>query len=101
MFTFSTLLELPGKEMNHPNPLSGCTSFPQIPELFETWCCNPTRISQEHLNLPGSGVEPRHTSPAQLGPQLHVKGLACLMKDRVQQTLQEMERAVEDSKIEV
>ncbi len=60
----------------------------------------PTRLSQELLSLLGSGVEPRHTSRAQLGLQLHVKGLASLMKDRAQQSLQEMEQAVEDSKLE-
>ena len=60
----------------------------------------PTRLSQEILNLLGSGVEPGHTSRADLGLQLHAKGLSNLLKERSQYSLEEIRQVVTDSKIE-
>ncbi len=60
----------------------------------------PTRLSQEILNLLGSGVDPGHTSHADLGLQLHAKGLSNLLKERSQYSLEEIRQVVTDSKIE-
>lgn len=60
----------------------------------------PSKLSQEIFNLLGSGVEPEHTSRADLGLQLHAKGLANLLKARSQYTLEEIRQAAEDSRIE-
>ncbi len=60
----------------------------------------PTRLSQELLNLLGVGAEPRHTSRTDLGLQLHAMALTKVNKERGQSILEEIQRAVEDSKIE-
>ena len=58
----------------------------------------PTRLSQELLKLLGERVQPSHTSRADLGLQLHMKGLANLMKDKTQYTIEDVREAFEDSK---
>ena len=50
----------------------------------------PTRLSHELLKLLGDGVEPSHTSRADLGLQLHGKGLMNLLRERAQYTLDEI-----------
>ena len=60
----------------------------------------PTRLAQELLTLLGVGAEPRHTSRADLGLQLHAKALTNVNKERGQGILEEIQQAVEDSKIE-
>jgi hypothetical protein len=60
----------------------------------------PTRLSQELLKLLGDGVEPSHVSRADLGLQLHEKGLTNLVRERGRYTLEDIRQAVEDSKIE-
>ncbi len=60
----------------------------------------PTRLAQELLNLLGVGAEPGYTSRADLGLQLHAKALTNVDKERGQSILEEIQQAVEDSKIE-
>lgn len=56
---------------------------------------NPTKLSQELLKLLGSGVQP---SRVDLGFLLHGKGLMNLLRERAQDTLEEIRQAVEKSK---
>ncbi len=58
----------------------------------------PTRFSQELLGLLGDHVEPRHTSPADLGLHLHWQGLLNLTRERTQYTIEDLREAFEDSK---
>ena len=59
----------------------------------------PTRLSQELLNLLGSEIESSNTGRADLGLQLHAKGLMNLSKERSQYTLEEIRQVVTDSEI--
>ena len=58
----------------------------------------PTRFSQELLRLLGDGVEPSHSSRADLGLQLHWEGLLNLTRERAQYTIENVREAFEDSK---
>ncbi len=60
----------------------------------------PTRFSQELLGLLGDGVEPGHTSRADLGLQLHWEGLVNLTRERAQYSIEDVREAFEDSKTE-
>ncbi len=50
----------------------------------------PTRFSKELLSLLGEGVQPSHTSRADLGLQLHWQGLVNLTRERAQYTIEDL-----------
>ncbi len=58
----------------------------------------PSRFAQELLRLFGDGVEPSHTSRADLGLELHMQGLLNMTRKRGEYTLEHVREAFEDSK---
>ena len=84
-----------------PQPTFWMHQLPAASGADRTLILNPTRLSQELLKLLGEGVEPRHVSRADVGLQLHAKGLANLVRERGQghYTLEDIRQAVKDSKI--
>ena len=60
----------------------------------------PTRFLQELLKLFGDGVNPVGTSRDDLGLELHLEGLANLVRERAEYTLEHVHEAFAASKIE-
>ncbi len=58
----------------------------------------PSRFAQELLTLFGDGVEPSHTSRADLGLQLHWEGLLNMTRKRCEYAIEDVREAFEDSK---
>ena len=58
----------------------------------------PSRFAQELLRLLGDGVEPSHTSRADLGLQLHWEGLLNMTRKRGEYAIEDVREAFEDSK---
>ncbi len=58
----------------------------------------PTRFVQELLELFEDGVEPSHTSRADLGLQLHWEGLLNMTRERGEYTIEHVRKAFEDSR---
>jgi len=58
----------------------------------------PSRFAQELLRLFGDGVEPSHTSRADLGLQLHWEGLLNMTRKRGEYTIEHVREAFEDSR---
>ena len=83
-----------------PQPTIWMHQLPAASGADRTLVLYPTRLSQELLKLLGDGVEPGHVSRADLGLQLHERGLANLVRERGPYTLEDIRQAVEDSKIE-
>ena len=59
----------------------------------------PTRFSDELLKLLGDGGGLNHTRRANLGLELHWKGLTNLTRERSQYTIEDVREAFEDSRI--
>ena len=58
----------------------------------------PSRFAEELLRLLGGGVEPSHTSRADLGLQLHWEGLLNMTRKRGEYTIEHVRETFEDSK---
>ena len=58
----------------------------------------PSRFSQELLRLLREGIEPSHTSRANLGLDLHWQGLLNMTRERAGYTIEDVRKAFEDSK---
>ena len=58
----------------------------------------PSRFAQELLRIFGDGLEPSHTSRADLGLELHMQGLLNMTRKRGEYTIEHVREAFEDSK---
>ncbi len=58
----------------------------------------PSRFAQELLRIFGDGVEPSHTSRADLGLELHMQGLLNMTRKRGEYTIEHVREAFEESK---
>ncbi len=83
-----------------PQPTFWMHQLPAASGADQALVLYPTRLSQELFKLIEDGVEPSHVSRADLGLQLHTRALANLVRERGYYTLEDIQKAVKDSKIE-
>ena len=91
------LLYPPGVRWDGENPPHPTFWMHQLPAASTTkrdLVLYPNRLSQELLAMLDKKVAPLHTGLADLGLQLHGKGLTTMLRERSQYTLEDIKQAV-------
>ena len=95
------LLYSPGVEWDGeepPHPTFWMHQLPDASAANRELVLYPTRFCQELLALLGDKVGSHHAGLADLGLQLHAKGLMNLLRDRSQYTFEDIQQAVASSR---